>query len=301
MNLPPIRYPLPTLLGLGLVALLAWSAHGLVFSAWDAVASGFQRVVEGPPVPASSEPMELAAGIPRRGLLLHEDTPAREKPDGAVAETIHQRMFVDIYDVWPLSGEPTHYRVGNRRAIGWVEAGDLLSWSTRLVRKPAEGELRLADRPGEAPGHAVSVTGSPVPVLEWSGEWVREAVWSPSGPWTEVAATGWERADAIEEDGLGVLLTRGELLELMRLLIASGEAPTDLRLRAALGILLARGSLSEQARTELRTELPGWFLRVPVPGRDEALEALGRLNDSWRPDASWESLEFAFVPLTMVP
>ncbi|HEU5116915.1 MAG TPA: hypothetical protein VFT74_09600, partial [Isosphaeraceae bacterium] len=224
-----------------------------------------------------------------------------EKPDGAVVETIHQRMFVNIYDVWPVSGEPTHYRVGNRRPIGWVEARDLLPWSTRLVRKPAEGELRLADGPGEGPSRSLSVSGSPVPILEWSGESIREAVWSTSGPWTEVVATGWERTIAIEEDRLGVLLTRGELLELMRLLIASGETPTDLRLRAAFGILLARGSLSEKARTEMSKELPGWFLQVPVPGRDEALEALGRLNDLWTPDASWESLEFAFVPLRMVP
>ena len=36
----------------------------------------------------------------------------------APAESIGHRMFVDIYDVWPQSGEPAHYRVGNRRPFG---------------------------------------------------------------------------------------------------------------------------------------------------------------------------------------
>ncbi len=265
MKLPPIRYPLPMILGLGLAILLAWSVHGLALSAWNAVAAGFKRAVEGPSVPSSNEPMELIEGIPRRGLLLREMTPAREKPDGAVAETIRHRMFVDIYDVWPLSGEPTHYRVGNRRAIGWVEARDLLPWSTRLVRRPAGDVLNLSERAGQPPSRRVPASKALLPILDWSGDSIREAVWKPAASWSEVETTGWELVESVEEDNLGLLLSREEVLELMRVLIApeaSADEGSDLRLRAVSGRLLSPRSMGTKERADLREALPSWSLAL---------------------------------------
>lgn len=286
-----------------MAALLFWSTRGLALSAWSALRSRIERVVEGPPVPASKEPMQWASGIPRRGLLLKEDTRALDRPDGSVVETVRHRMFVDIYDVWPLSGEPTHYRVGNRQAVGWVRAGDLLPWSTRLVRGPDSEPRKLAGRLSRTPDQTVSNPKTALPILEWTtGSWIREAVWKPSAPWSEVRFVGWEEVRPEEWDHLGLLLTREELLELIRLLLANPEpGQYRLRVRAGLGRLLLPESLSGQARAELAGSLPRWFYQIGSPGRDQTLEALGRLNDDWKPVASWESLEFAFVPLSLVP
>jgi hypothetical protein len=254
--------------------------------------------------------MLLADGVPRRGLLLHEGTPALDRPDGSVVKTIRYRMFVDIYDVWPLLGEPTHYRVGNRGAIGWVRAEDLLPWCTRLVRRPNSGSWKLAAQPSETPVRAVTNPKTVLPILNWNGGWIQEAAWNPSAPWSEVQFVGWEKiapleaasAGGVASPDLGLLLTREELLELMRQLLATPEVQRDtLRLRASLGMLLLSDGLGERTRTELANLLPSWLFQVPSRGRDQILEALGRLNDDWKPVASWGSLEFAFVPLALVP
>lgn len=304
MKPPPVRYPLPTIVGLGLAALVVWGLRDVARSAWQSVAFGVSRVVEGPPVPESDEPKPFVDGIPRRGLLLREKTPARARPDGAVVETIERRGFVEIYDEWPLEGEPTHVRVGNNgRAIGWIKAGAILNWPTRLVRKPDETVV-LANEPTETPQRRLRADGNPLPILEWQEGVIREAVWRESGPWSEVETSGWEPLEQVEQARLGVLLSREELLELMKRLLAGDERadqPLDLRLKAVTGELFSNRPWSKQSRRDLRRVLPGWVYEAPVPDRDEALNSLGRLNDLWRPAASWEGLEFGFVPLTSLP
>jgi hypothetical protein len=117
-----------------------------------------------------------------------------------------------------------------------------------------------------------------------------------------VAFLGREEVHVEEGDDLGVLLTREEVLELMRLMLASSDSGSlDLRLRAALGRVLLPGGPIGRARGDLADVLPPWVFRVASPGRDRALEGLGRLNDEWEPAAAWESLEFGFVPLSLVP
>ena len=127
-------------------------------------------------------------------------------------------MFVDVYDVWPLQGPPEHYRVGNRRAIGWVRRADLLPWDTRLVIR-GEGEaLPIVDAPDRSPR---PITGrSSLPVLEWGTDSITVAVWDPERLWSEVDRRESLRSVGLAGDELGCLaLARG----------APGPAPADAR------------------------------------------------------------------------
>src|SRR5690606_33872079 len=125
MTPPPTRYPLPTLALIALLGVLAWSGRAWIAAIGAPVRAGIDRVASGPPVPSSSAPQRLAGPIVRKVLLLREGVAATDLPDGSPVETINRRIFADVYDVWPLRGEPTHYRIGNRRPIGWVRAGDV--------------------------------------------------------------------------------------------------------------------------------------------------------------------------------
>src|SRR2546423_963051 len=102
--LPPIRYPLPTLLLLLLVGLAAWGGEKATRPLRAALAGRFTRAVEGPPIPSSTRPQVVAGPIVRRALLLHDDVAVSGRPGGPPTETIRLRMFVDVYDVWPLQG-----------------------------------------------------------------------------------------------------------------------------------------------------------------------------------------------------
>src|SRR5690242_6690914 len=113
--LPPIRYPLPTLVALMLLGLLVWRGEAWTRSLRAAFAARLSRAVEGPPLPHSDRPQIVAGPIVRRALLLHDDVPVSDRPGGPASQTIRHRMIVDIYDVWPLTGQATHYRVGTRR------------------------------------------------------------------------------------------------------------------------------------------------------------------------------------------
>src|SRR5262245_31594776 len=117
--LPPIRYPLPTLIALVVLALALWRGEAWTRPLRAALAARLARAVEGPPVPHSDRPQVVAGPIFRKGLLLHDDVAVASRPGGPPVEldTIRHRMFVDIYDAWPLTGAATDYRVGNRRPI----------------------------------------------------------------------------------------------------------------------------------------------------------------------------------------
>ncbi len=286
-----------------LLGLVAWSGAGLARSAWESVASRVRRVVEGPPVPSSDEPQILAGGIIRRVLLLRADTPALSRPDGLVVETIRFRGFFDVYDVWPLSGEPTHYRIGNRRPIGWVGASSVLPWSTRLVAQPADGNLTIANAPDTSDRIEVSIGRSPVPVLAWEEGSVQLAIWRDGEPWSEVERKGWASKSRFSSENWGVLLSRDELLMLMSRMLEgeSAEGADTLRVRALLGRLTATRRLRADEVAAVRDVLPDFVFARGGETLAERSNRLARLNERWAPVASWGGLEFAMVPLGDLP
>lgn len=254
--LPPIRYPLPTFVLLVVLGLLAWRGETMTCPLRSALAERWERQFAGPPVPNSTEPKVVAGTIVRKALLLHDAVATTDRPSGAPAEPIRLRMFVDIYDVWPLSGPPDFYRVGNRRPIGWVSANDLLPWETRLVVHSPEGESRSAaanpsnDRPRPASRPAL-------PVLSWTADTVEVATWDELLPWQSVKGHAPIRIAQLRPDDWGVWISRPELLSLLR---RTGPKPTEpaklTRLRAILGRLSDDRPLSAQAQAAAIAFLP---------------------------------------------
>ncbi len=300
---PPIRYPLPTLVALLLLALLFWRGESWTRSFRSAISARLIRAVEGPPIPHSDRPQLVAGAIIRRALLLHDDVAVADRPGGDPSATIRHRMFVDIYDVWPLKGEPEHYRVGNRRAIGWVRGVDLLCWDTRLVLR-GEGEpVPLAEVPDHSP--APITLRSSLPVLAWRDDALWVAVWDPDRPWTEVERREWVRTSALPAPYWGVWLSREELLALLRRTLAPStdhaESSEKLRLRALLGRLLDDRPLSDEEVQAARARLPAPSLAITAGTRDEASDRLARVNEEWSPEASWGGVTFRFVPLETLP
>lgn len=300
---PPIRYPLPTLLALVALTLLLWRGEALTRSLRSTLSARLARVVEGPPIPHSDRPQVVAGPIVRKALLLHDDVTAAGRPGGPPSETIRRRMFVDIYDIWPLSGAPTHYRVGNRRPIGWVQSADLLPWDTRLVLRAPEGTLPLSDTPSLVASAPVAVGRSSLPVLSWSTDAIRIAVWDPDHPWTELDRRAWVRQSSLPPTSWGVWLTREELLALLRRTLspASSESPPRLRLRALLGRLLDDRPLTEDDLRAARAALPSPALSISAASLDEARDLLARANEQWSAETSWGGLSFQFIPLEMLP
>jgi hypothetical protein len=301
--MPPIRYPLPTLVALMFLALLFWRGEAWTRSFRSALAVRMARAVEGPPIPHSDRPQVVAGPIIRRALLLRDDVPVADRPGGSPSETIRHRMFVDIYDVWPLKGAPEYYRVGNRKAIGWVRRADLLAWDIRLVIR-AEGEpLPLVD----AADHSIRPIAirASLPVLEWQGESLGIAVWEAGHPWSEVERKAWVHASAVVTRSWGVWLSREELLALLRRTLAPAgeqrESAERLRLRALLGRLLDDRPLSDEDVQAGRIALPPQSLALSAGSPDEASERLARQNEEWSPEASWGGLSFQFVPLEALP
>ena len=115
---PTIRYPLPTLIAILVLALAAWRGKWVGPAAGDAISARWHRVAEGPPVPASDAPKVVAGPMIRRALLLRDSTPAAARPDARPSDAIARRGWVDVYDTWPPDGPTTHFRVGNRHPIG---------------------------------------------------------------------------------------------------------------------------------------------------------------------------------------
>ena len=288
MSPPPIRYPLPTLLALLVLSVLAWSARGLIAAADHAVRNGLDRLVSGPPVPASSEPMRDGPLV-RRVLLLRDDVDAAETPDGPAVETIRRRIFADVFDVWPLQGPPTHYRIGNRRPIGWVDAIDVLPWDTRLVVMPTNGLLSISETP-DGPFAELPVGSESLPIIGWEAGLIEIALWEAGLPWERVAGSAWIKSTDLPIESWGVWMSRSELLEaLRRALQGPGDAGSP-PLSAILGSL---GSESDNRAAALAA-LPDVIAQFKwEPNADR----LARINESWNPEARWSGLEFAAIPL----
>jgi hypothetical protein len=299
---PPIRYPLPTLVLLVVAALLAWRGEVLTRPLRASLSARWSRATEGPPVPSSDRPQVVAGPIVRKALLLHDDVAASERPGGPASETIRHRMFVEVFDTWPLKGAPTHYRVGNRRPIGWVAAADLIAWDTRLVVRAPEGVLPMSETP-QGPARPEDVGAGSLPVLAWTGDAVQVAVWEPGHPWERVSRTGWVGLDAVRPARWGVLLDREELLALLRRAVEppASSPPSILRLRAVLGRLSDARPLTDTDLTLARGALPPLVFNRVISSPGGAAEALARANEQWQPEATWGGLSFAFVPLTILP
>ena len=293
--LPPIRYPLPSLVALILSSMLAWK--GVEWSReWRSeMAARVKRAVEGPPVPSSPRPQVVAGPITRRALLLLDETPASARPDGPKVETIDRRMFVDIYDTWPSPGEVTHVRVGNRRAIGWVSANDVLEWETRLVIRAPGGRLKLAGSPGEV----LEVGPVPLPVLAWDDKRIEVAVWDPAHPWSKVARKAWVSPADLGPEAWGVWISQVELPILLGLANQEDD-PMIARLRAVLGRLTDGRPWTKAEVEAARPALPSLvFARESNPRR--AAGRLAEANASPTIDARWSGLSFRFLPLADLP
>jgi hypothetical protein len=269
-----------------LCGLLLWRGEAWTRSLRAALAARVVRAVEGPPLPHSDRPQVVAGPIIRRALLLHDEVPVSGRPGGPATETIRHRMFVDIYDVWPLTGAPTHYRVGNRKPVGWVNAADVLPWDTRLVIRRE--------------GNAVTC-----PVLAGRPGGVEIAVWEAEQPWSAVARREVVPDSTVPPPSWGIWLAREELLALLRRTLAPGldraGASDQLHLRAVLGQLHDEGTLSDDKVQAARAHLPPPALDRAAGSLDEARERLARINEEWSAESSWGGLQFRFIPLDALP
>lgn len=301
MNPPTIRYPLPTLLALILLGLIAWQGAGLASSGWERVTERWHRLVEGPPVPSSTEPQVIAGPIVRRVLLLEEATPATERPDGRLAEFIRFPGFFDVYDVWPLEGEPSHYRIGNRRPFGWVPESKVLPWSTRLVARSSDGRVRAQNQEDPTGLEPVAIGTSPLPILNWEGDLLQIMTWQAGEAWQEPKRPIWVESDDMKAKG--ILLSRDELLILLDqvLGLAASEAGESLRARALIGRLTRSRALDKSEIAAVRSALPAFAFDDPGDPRADRASRLAQLNASWEPVASWGGLEFMMVPIQDLP
>ena len=297
--LPPIHYPLPTLVVLILLSCLTWK--GAEWSrAWRAsVADRLQRAALGPPVPNSKTPIIVAGPIHRRGLLLRDQTVVTDRPKGSTLETIERRMFVDVYDVWPDTGAISHVRVGNRRPLGWVEASAVLLWDTRLVIRPPTGRLSLSDRLDGQDAVEVEVGSTPVPILAWNGSQIEVATWESGRSWASVARRGWVDATSLPPEAWGCWISQVELPILLR---QSLEAdPSTVRLQAILGKLADRRSFTRADVEAAQLALPKQVTLRENPDPKAVLDRLAEANAHPRTDASWSGLSFHFLPMIDLP
>jgi hypothetical protein len=195
-------------------------------------------------------------------------------------------MFLDVYDIWPLAGKPTHYRVGTRRPFGWVNAPELLLWNTRLVVRHEAASLSL-------------------PVLGQRTDGVEVAVWDADHPWSALARREAIRMSDLTGGSWGAWLAREELLALLRRTLAVGMGHTEpresLHLRAVLGRLLDDRPLTDDDVRAARAVLPPPALAIAAGSLDEARDRLARINEEWSAEASWGGLSFQFIPLEALP
>jgi hypothetical protein len=297
---PPIRYPLPTILVAGLVALISWRGAALARPWVETLRARWHRTIAGPDYPASDRPKVVAGPIVRRALVLRDDLPASATPGGPAAETIRRRMIACIYDEWPLSGPPAFERIGtSRRPIGWVAADSLLPWDTRLVIQPPGGPLRLAPEPDGAGAAPVEAGSIPLPVLAWRDGSIQVAAWDRDHPWSRVAWIGWARSADLPADSWGVLLSQEEIDTLLRQALSSAAAPTPAdRLRSLLG-LAPDSSLTASDLAVARAALPP--IAFEAPSAADRAPLLAAVNARPAADASWGGFAFRFVPLKALP
>jgi hypothetical protein len=299
---------LPTLLALILLGWLAWSGLDVARSLWADLSRAVERATTDQ-VPTAADPRLTSGPIPGRGLLLNDNTPAWTSPEpGApAAETIGQRRIVDLLNVWPLRGEPTHFRVGSERPFGWITADQVLRWDTRLVVRADGQPLPLKETPGagaSAESPQITALGLlPILAIDERTESVQLAVWDREAPWRRVRQTGWLPLRDLPADRIEVLVSRAELLALLRLdpVSANSPSPRHLRLEAALGRLLDDAPPDPQSRDAPRRRLAPILDRVPPSLPLDSFAALSRINENWRPDATWGGVPFRGIPLDRLP
>jgi hypothetical protein len=228
--------------------------------------------------------------------MLREGIAATARPEGRVVETIAHRSFVDIYDVWPTTGPPTHYRVGNRSAIGWVKAADLLPWDTRLVlRVPGEG-LVASDASGAT--RKLKSSSPLLPVVGWNEGQVEVVTWEPGRPWEAVGGRLSIAAGDIPLEAWGVLV---EQAETWRMLWATAREPAEgVFLRAVVGRLSDRKSWSPEDQAAVRSWLPAVLFLGRAPA-GTAEQRAAEINARRTDDVAWTGLSFQFVPLNALP
>jgi hypothetical protein len=216
----------------------------------------------------------------RRALLLCDDTPISPRPDALPTDRITRRSWVDVYDVWPLDGPPTHFRVGNRKPLGWVAVADALPWDTRLV---------------------VKTDGVPVPVVGWREGAVEVALWDRERPWSGVARRDTIRLADLPPGSLGVLVAREELPALLSLGLAAGDDPARgrARLRAVLGRLLEPVSWTAAEVGQACAALPAAVFERRAAGNPS--DRIAAANADTKADAEWGGHAFRFVPLEDLP
>lgn len=303
MRPPPIRYPLFWIVGVVLLGIGCWTGRDLIGRARAALNERWIRVVEGPPVPSSTEPKTIEGPIVARALLLHEGIEARDRPDGRPIETIRRRMFADVYDVWPLTGEPNFLRIGNRRPFGWVTAQEALAWNSRLTLRLSRSEVALSDQPNHRESRPISIGPEPLPVLAWNGPSVQVATWKPDQPWEGLDQRGWLDTASISADSWTVLLSREEILALIGSLLGelNEVQRSDLRYRTVLGRLGDSRTLSAAECDVIRRWLPAAIRAAHAETARQAMERLARLNETWTTDANWSGTSFHAVPMNAIP
>jgi hypothetical protein len=290
-------------LSLGLTALL--TARPVIEAGLRRVDRTWKRALAGPPVPASTTSQMVGPGLPRRALLLHDGVAVSERPGGGqTVETLGRRMWVDVYDTWPVGGRKpaTHVRIGNRRPFGWVPVADLLAWDTRLVVTPRAATIDLADSPGGAARAVPVAAGMPLPVVGWKDDAIQVAVWSPDAPWERIETRGWVRTEGPSWER-GVLLSRQEVVGLLRHGLAGNpgtKSGRELRARAVTGRVLDRDAMPASQVDAIAGLLPAWVWsdRSGNPPSASRLDTLTRLNEAWKPQIGWSGLEFQAVPVS---
>ena len=195
-------------------------------------------------------------------------------------------MFVDIYDVRPLQGPPTHDRVGNRRPFGWVRR------RPAALEHPAGGSGRRGELQFRTPARA----GRSRPAAPRPGIAARHRLDSrrragrraaQGHAWEEVDRRVWVRPSDLPPDRWGVWLSRDELLVfLCRILAPSATEHREItRLRRAgpvhggsspwqLAGLSRRGPRGTPRAGLRRTTDRSGGERLPGP-RQRALDARG--------------------------
>jgi hypothetical protein len=296
---PPLRYPLPTIVGVLILISLVWWGEAWLRRAVSALASPLKRVVAGPNYPHSDRPRIIAGPIVEKVLRLRDDVPVHSRPDGLPIGTFRTRGFADVYDHWPLQGAPTHYRIGNDKLTGWVAAVDVLPWATRLVLDIPVGSLDLRDSPdGRESSHEQTSSGV-LPVVGWTKTAVQVALWAREAPWSRVGRIGWLRHESLPAKSWAVLLTDVEIVALRRAARRSDAPAAAARLRgqAALGTLLSDQPWTEADDTAARSALPPVLFanRSVDSGQPETLIAPSEAV------ASWGGFTFRAVPLSSLP
>lgn len=304
MKAPTVRYPFFWLIGLlavGWIIRLSWPLTEPLRAAAE---SNWRRMVDGPPFPASSEPKRIAGSFVERGLLLSEPTPVTDVPEGRTTESIRRRIFVDVYDVWPVqpADQPAFYRVGNERPLGWVRADQLLVWPTRLAIRWPSTAGSSDTTTLSAPVGATSGVVGPLPILNWNADAMEVGLWEVNQAWRSLASTSWISSTSVPVSARGILLSRVELLELLRRSTEadSPEARESLRLRAIFGQIFGPRRAEHPSDVEvIRKYLPAWT--SSGTHARELSEELSSYASDWRSDVDLSGVGYRLVPLNLLP